>query len=231
MNIKKHYDGLQAFVKWRLIDNCFSWLQRSKLKNKDFTIICNNCIGGGIYHKFGIKYTSPTVGLFFYLEDYIKLLENFEYYINQPLKFKNSSIHDKVNELRKTKNFPIGVLGDDVEIFFMHYKDEAEAQAKWTRRVKRINYDNLFFIYSDAGDFCDDFLSRYEKLPFDRKIFFSATPSNSNCVVFVRDYENAMGYGVGDSARNRKYEKYFNVTKWLNGDKDFFKHKVDTNEF
>lgn len=218
--MKLNFD-FESTVKWRLVDKCFSWYARSKLKNRDFSIICNNCIAGGIYHRFGLHYSTPTVGLFFYLSDYIRFLENFEHNLHQPLKFKDTSNHPEANELRKKVKYPLGVLGDDVEIHFLHYKTEAEAADKWARRMKRINFENLFFMYSDSGDFCEDFLSRFEKLPFPNKIFFSSKPRSGDSVVFVRDYERWGG--VGDSTQNRKYEKYVDIIKWLNGEKNFLK--------
>jgi uncharacterized protein (DUF1919 family) len=208
--------------KLRVGDKILAPYRRTKLRNKDFSIIGNDCIAWGIYRKLGLQYTTPTVGLFFFSEDYIRFLENFEHYIKQPLKFKETSKYPEGNDLRKTRHHPIGFLGDDVEIHFLHYKDEKEAAEKWSRRTKRINFDNLFFIYTDGENFREEYLPRYEKLPFAHKIFLSSRPrGNGLCTVFVRDYEGEPH--VGDSSRNRRYEKYVNVIKWLNGEKDFLK--------
>ena len=63
--------------------------KRKKLKKTDFTIISNNFWwGGGIaYEEFNIPKQSPTVGLYFFADDYIKFLSRFEYYIGLELKF------------------------------------------------------------------------------------------------------------------------------------------------
>ena len=221
---------IKTAIQWRLIDRYLSVFPRRKLKNRNFSIICNNCIAGGIYHKLGLEFSTPTVGLFFFSSDYIRFLENLEYYVKQPLEFKATSVHPEANALRKTKPYPIGVLGGDVEVQFLHYEDEAEAAEKWARRVKRLNFDNLFFIYSDAEeDFKEDLVPRYQRLPFEHKIFFSAKPrSEFACSVYIDEYENAPH--VGDSTRNRKYEKYIDVIKWLNREKDYLKtkQKADT---
>ena len=42
------------------------------LKNKDFTIISHNCVGGVIYHDLGLKFNTPTINLFFMAKDFIK---------------------------------------------------------------------------------------------------------------------------------------------------------------
>ena len=36
-----------------------------KLKNRDFTIISNNCWGGTVYEAHNLQKQSPTVGLFY----------------------------------------------------------------------------------------------------------------------------------------------------------------------
>jgi uncharacterized protein (DUF1919 family) len=203
-------------------DIIWAWYERQKLRRTDFSIICNDCHAIGIYHKMGLQYTTPTIGLLFYSEDYINFLENFQYYIRQQLKFTHTSRHRESGEYRKINPYPIGILGDDVEIHFLHYKDEKEASDKWVQRTKRINFDNLFFIYSDNYFFREDFLDRYQKLPFAHKIFFSSKPrSNHECVVFIRDYANAPQVGL--MTRDRKYLKYLDLTKWLNGSSDFLK--------
>ncbi len=221
MSIEK----IRTAIQWRILDKYFSSLQRSKLIDKDFSIICNNCIAGGIYHKLGIEYSTPTVGLFFFSSDYMKFLENLDVYINQPIRFRGASVHHEANKLRKIKPYPIGVLGGDVEVQFMHYKDEVEAEEKWSRRRKRINFGNLFIIYSDAEeDFEPEYALKYQKLPFEHKIFLSSKPlSGISCSVFLDDYKDASH--VGDSARNRKYEKHIDIIKWLNHEKDFLKTK------
>ena len=120
--------------------------------------------------------------------------------------------------------YPIGVLGGDIEIHFMHYYTENQALDKWNRRVKRINFNNLFFVFSDGAEFRDELLYQYEKLPFEHKIFFSSKPySNSNCTVFIKEYANEDH--VYDSTRNRKYEKYLDLIKWLNGEEGFIKNQ------
>lgn len=221
-NISDIVDRISTAIKLRVRDRLLARYERSRLRRKDFSIICNDCVGWGIYHKFGLQYTTPTVGLFFYSEDYITFLEGFEHFIKQPIRFKDTSRHSEANEIRKQIAYPIGVLDEDVEVHFLHYKDEIEAAEKWARRTSRINLDNLFFIYSDGEHFREEFLDRYQKLSFKNKIFLSSKPRKDySCVIFIRDYVNSPS--VGDSIRNRKYEKYLNLTKWLNGEPDFLK--------
>lgn len=69
MIIKKLKNAKVKFKNWY---NCYK--ERKKINCTDFSIISNNCWGGFVYQKFGIKYTSPTVGLFIYENDYVNFV-------------------------------------------------------------------------------------------------------------------------------------------------------------
>ncbi len=196
-------DMVVSLIKWGFIDRYFAGLQRSKLKNRDFSIIGNNCFTGGMYHKFGLQYSTPTIWTYIFPDDYIRFLENLDWYLKQPLTFKKETSHEMAHRFRQmTGNaYPIGVLGD-IEIHFMHYHSEAEAAEKWTRRSARLNRDDLFVVFSDGAEFRPELLERYEKLPYRRKIFFSSKPRpDSKCTVFIRDY--AQAEHVYDSTKSQ----------------------------
>ena len=95
-----------------------------KLDNPKFTIISNNCWGGHVYRFFNLPYLSPTVGLYFFGDDYVKFIQNLEYYCKcEPIMINAEQSHnyEKLKIQGNTKA-PIGVLGGDVEIVFLHYK-------------------------------------------------------------------------------------------------------------
>lgn len=51
---------------------------RKRLKNKNFSLITNNCTGGFIYHDLGLRFNSPTINLFFYKDHFFTFLEHLE---------------------------------------------------------------------------------------------------------------------------------------------------------
>lgn len=206
MKIVKRYFKLRKlkYLITRMRLKLFSKYYRRKLHNKKFTIIGNDCTAAAIYRKLGLQYTTPTVGLYFKAADYIKLLENFERYINSPLTF---------SEVPTT--YPIGILGGDIEVHFQHYRTKEEAAEKWNRRVKRIEHQNLFFLFVQRHQFKEEHLGQFEKLPFDNKIFFSNTKRTSECSVLLTDYEDQE---IGNLFDTYKYEKNFDPVKWLNGE-------------
>ena len=87
--------------------------------------------------------------------------------------FVDKSKYDVSNEHRKTKNkyYPIGLL-DDIEIHFLHSKNNLDAQMKWNMRKERIDFNNLFFKFSDSHMIDSKDLLEFEKLPFKNEVIF-----------------------------------------------------------
>ena len=143
------YEGLRLKVnKYLRNKNHIKWY--NELSNRDFTIISNNCWGGMIYESYGMRKLSPTVGMFFLADDYIRFVCDLKTYVNQPLTMiepHNSKYYDILSADRPV-DYPIGKIGD-VEMMFLHYKSNEEAIEKWNRRVDRINWDNLLIKFND----------------------------------------------------------------------------------
>lgn len=163
------------------------WRKRRKLKFTDFSIISNNCWAAtAIYQPFGLKYNTPTVGLFFMDEDYIKFLENLDHYLSSKLEFINvqeSKYYDKITSHgTKPVTYPIARLGEDIEIHFMHYHNAEEATAKWYRRTARLNRQRLLVKMSlrDSGYDVNEMLKRFKALKFKNKICFTSDREDPN---------------------------------------------------
>lgn len=192
---------------------------RRNLKNRNFTVISNNCWAAmAIYQQLGIRYNTPTVGLFFSDEDYLKFLENLDYYLNQPLVFVNpceSKLYGACSVVGDSKiNFPIARL-DDVELLCVHYKSEQEVLEKWERRKARINFSNLIVKASirDLTTDCDDYIRRLGQLPYRNKICFSPNISAQSWVITVPELLELNTVG-GDETPI--LEKYIDVVDLLN---------------
>lgn len=141
------------------------------LKNKDFVIVCDNCWSGSVYQWLKRPYNSPFISIGFYGDCYIKLLSNFDYYMNLPLTFIKESKYKN-----RDITYPLALI-DDVELHFTHYKTEEEARTKWTRRTARMledtNRDNYIFMMSDAWYATEKNFKDFNKLPYKNKISFS----------------------------------------------------------
>ncbi len=209
-----------AFIKLRIVIK--QWSERHKLKFTDFTIISNNCWAGtAVYQPFGLKYNTPTVGLFIMDEDYMRMLENLDYYLSLDLRFiapKDSKYYNKIsNNGKRGVTYPIALLGDDVEIHFLHYHSQEEAQQKWQRRCKRINKNRILIKMSlrDSGYDQDEMVNRFLKLNYLYKICFvpeSVSIKSSNLIMVPElSHLNLVG---GDETQSTL--KHINVYELLN---------------
>jgi uncharacterized protein (DUF1919 family) len=190
---------------------------QSKIKNQDFTIISNDCWGGRLYMDLGLEYNSPTVNLFIYSSCFIKFINNLREYLTAELTFKSESFYDIANKNRKKDNlsYPIGCL-KDIEIHFLHSKNEFDAQKKWEKRIKRVNYENLYYKFSDAYLIDEDDLVKFDNFPSPKKVSFtSKNHPEIKCNVWIKDFKDKE-YVLDPFAFRWKYRKYFDVVKWLN---------------
>lgn len=78
--IISHYVDV-FYNKYYLPQILFQRSQRRRLKNKDFSLLCGNCMGGYIYHQLGLKFTSPTINMMITNPDFMKLVMNPQHYM------------------------------------------------------------------------------------------------------------------------------------------------------
>lgn len=159
---------------------------KKRIKSRDFTVISNNCWAGKLYQYLDMPYLSPTVGLYFFADDYIKFVKNLKYYMSLDLKFiqanesKYSETLKEINQLDK----PIGIL-DDVEVVFLHYNSEAEAYEKWNRRKERINWNNIYFKFSKMNLCTEEHLKAFDSLPYKEKFMLTSYKKKKyECEIF-----------------------------------------------
>ena len=188
--------------------------RRKKLKIKNLTIISNNCWAGIVSQYLGIKYYTPTIGLYSFSEEYIKFLERFDYYIKQKLEIidtKDSKYYDEMIK-KNHQNAIVGKL-DDVEIVFLHMKTGKEAIEKWNKRVKRINRRNIIFKFCEQNECSSEHIKRFENLPFKNKICFTTKeyPEYKSVIWFKDQFKN-------EEVVRDYYEshKYLNIIDYIN---------------
>ena len=88
------------------------------------------------------------------------------------------------------------LLGGKVEIQFLHYHSETEAAEKWYRRAARVNWDKLFIIGMEQNLCTEDCIRAFDKLNFERKLFFSSKDLpdlKSNCFLDIFAEQGEVG--------------------------------------
>lgn len=185
---------------------------RRRLKNNNFTILCNNCNAGIITHDLGQRFNSPTVNMFFYGDHFFKFCENFNYYINLPLTINSNPL------FKPESDYPICSLGD-LELHFLHYNSFVEANSTWERRKERINLNNIFVMWTFFSDTSKEQLQRFEQLPFKNKVAFTENNYPSFPSSFwIKGFPDGLGVLTRFCGLNgRRIIDQFDYVKWLNG--------------
>lgn len=198
-------------------------IRKKELTGTDFTIISNNCWGGMIYESYNLCKESPTVGLFFFADDYIYFLQNLKECLIAPLKFIRPAEskwkeHLELTGDRRFGQYPIGQLsikGKSIEIFFLHYHSEDEAKNKWERRCKRVNWEHMLIKFNDQNGATQKNLDEFLKMPY-HKLFFTCKKWNNmtqDCYVIHQPHRYPT---ITASHEPFGISRYVNVTKKIN---------------
>ena len=193
---------------------------RSRIKNKNFTIICSNCCGGWIYHMLGMRFDSPTINIWIDKKEFCSFAADLHYYLSQNLVFYE----------KEGRKCPCAYLGEGdrkISIDFVHYKTKEEALEKWEERKKRVHWDNLYIITCDgSGATSEDF----ELLKFascKRKVVFTAKEhpeiEDSFLLHTMRKEQTAAKMQIKRHPFTglRSWEREFDYVAWLNDEPHF----------
>ena len=209
------YEGIRIKIR-RFYFNATKKIRRKRINCEDFTIISNNCWGGLVYQSYGLKYNTPTAGLFFMAEDYIRFISDIKKYLNMELYFIEPIKSHSYEVIKHKSNFgtyPIGCLGD-VEIHFLHYKTPEEAKEKWERRAKRINFNKILYKFNDQNNCSKELLQKFVELPFKNKICFTSKKYDVENTIHIKsiikyDEIKASYEPIGKS-------RYININELIN---------------
>lgn len=173
-------------------------------------------VGGGItYEGYGIQKQSPTVGCYLFAKDYLKLVNNLKFYMENELEIISleESKYKKWIIENHNENCPIGRIVD-IEIVFVHYHNADIAKEKWNRRVQRMNWDNLIFKFSYMNHATEEDLETFDSydLPGKKIMFVNKKEHSYKCGVYYPGFEE------DNQIYNDTFywNKYFDVTLFLN---------------
>lgn len=127
------------------------------------TVFANNCIGGILFNRLGLRFQSPFINLWLDQSDYLRFLESPQDHMQQELVY----LRDEYEEILK-RDYPVCGLGD-VELHFNHYVDFDEAKAAWDRRKERIRWDRLLVLMHTEKP---EQAAAFSDLPYEKKLCF-----------------------------------------------------------
>lgn len=184
---------------------------KKKIMINNFTLITNNCLGGFVYHDFGMRFNSPFINLWIEPKDFIKFLKNMDYYLEMKPVFL------KYNNL----GYPVMQLGD-ILIYCQHYQSEEDALAKWNQRKKRINKNYIYIIMSERDGCTLQNMKDFDNLPFKNKVIFTHKEYvNIKSSFPLLDYKNQKEVGLCFQYKSKffgkRYYDEFPMVDWING--------------
>lgn len=190
--------------------------------NRDFCVISNNCWGAEVYIDRKIEYNSPFVGLFIPPLQFVKMVNNLPVYLKLELVFIKKTKCKEYEKLHLKEKYPIALLGD-IEIHFLHYKDENEAITKWKRRLGRMPLDSSnWFIKGCDGEIDNwvQYVDLWNSIPYN-KIFFSAKKriEIDNLIHIIESFND---YVTDGKALYKLSKDYFDVDKWIDSKGDLW---------
>lgn len=180
------------------------------LEGVDFSIFCNNCLAGVFYHDAQRQFTTSTINTAMDGEDFLRFLENPKHYLNHPMLFVEFPGHD----------YPIALI-DDIEVRFVHYKTQQEAEEKWRQRGERIVWDNLYVVATNHdGLNTDAAMERFDRLPYKCKIMYvSKEYPQYPWAVTVPQFKGRFQVRIMTAFANfrgqRYYETCFDLARWI----------------
>lgn len=183
--------------------------QYVEIYRSHLSIIPMNCWGGLTYHMLHMKFRTPFINMFLLPDGYLDLLRDFHHRIQLDPEYVRDEYEDYLAPSQRF-DYPVFSLGGTL-LYMNHYHDRAVALAKWKERVKRINFDNLFFMMcTDRPDAAEQF----DALPYKKKICFTSFPTDLSSAMYVSphaEYNQARGkhfhFSVNGMARGM-YQLY-----------------------
>lgn len=131
------------------------------------TFLGNSCVSGWVYYYLKLEYNNPFIWhLILDDEDFIKVCENFNHYIDQEPIFITEDIKNGryLNHHSISKTYPILRL-DDVNFHFIHHKDEEIVLNNFNKRKSRVNGSKLIPVAWDNEIKNVKQLKRFKELP------------------------------------------------------------------
>lgn len=194
---------------------------RMRLKERNFTLISQNCIGGVIYNLLGVPFQSPTINMFIEGDNFIKLVDNLDYYMTlTPTAVMDCFIDPLDSNIRYPK-----IACGDVEICAMHYQNCDEAIEAWERRRKRVNLDNVYVIGNSWN--CHEnpkLVSWIANCKYPSVVFTYGEYKEKNCINLDGDFWHLDSRGVVrpnitdhiEGGARMYFENMFDFVGWLN---------------
>lgn len=178
---------------------------RRRLRERDVTILSDDCWGGKLYKELGLPCRSPLVSLGVHVAEYLDLL--FHIKERGALEVTGCATHPQGYPLLRT---PYAWL------YGFHYRSHEEFLQSYERRRKRMVWDKLFIKIDLGKDECrPEHIARWNELRLPNSI--ALYPDEPEFRAFKIHHGVAMPDWQKDGSRQFAFScRRFDVFHWLN---------------
>ncbi len=194
----------------------FSWVDYFNLYENNLSIISSSCVGGMMYRTLGMECLSPFKNLFVDSKQLCKTYRSIPDILRKPVEYVGYGNNNGVK-------YPMGKI-EELIIHFNHDTSFEIAKENWERRVKKVNYNNMFLqIYADDAETVDIFID-LTRQGVQGSCFVSRELSkyavyNSVYELKTLPGQNEMWEVRLSSASNGKNSLHYSLIDMLNGKK------------
>ena len=193
------------------------------IKNREISIITNNCLGGKLAHDFGLALNSPLVNMQMGPEDFVRFCERMEDYLRCPLEEVREIDQGCRMIFRKLGgakiDFPVAKIGD-IYLYLQHYKTFEEAYEAWERRKARIRKER-FYILTVKADGQNRNIERFDSLRLQNKLVFTIDKPYQGEITGSRymclNVPKGIHFMDREGGSLHYYYEQFPFLKWFNG--------------
>jgi uncharacterized protein (DUF1919 family) len=186
------------------------------------TLITNNCWGGVIASNHNMRFCSPTVNLQILPEEFPQFCKNLDFYMRMELVEYEHLTEWHHGCMRRMfgdspPDCPLGLVYDTI-VIFQHYDSFEEAKAAWDRRKKRIDKDNIGYMFHIKDVMYQMYAERFISLDLPNSVCITEDFEMDGAYAFhVPEGEDAFG-GVTENGQARRIiEENFKINDWLEG--------------
>ena len=184
----------------------FDFAKYAALIENPVTIISNDCWSGFVYRKLRLPLTSPFINIQWDIKQFSEFILDPIYYLQSKLEILEEGDI-------KRGIYPIGRLGDGnkkVQFNFIHSLNGEDVRNQWDRRLKRVNYNNIFIKMGFRSNLPDEeknrYIDSYRKIKQKKILFYYGNDVEDS---FKTD--RFISYKAEDVVSSFNYDTYMQV--------------------